>query len=51
MPPASRTSSMPAAMSHGASAQLPERVEAAAGDVGEVERGRAGAADAGGLRA
>ena len=33
-------------MSHGASVQLPERLEAAAGDVGEVERGGAGAANA-----
>ena len=47
MPPASRTSSEPAAMSHGCEAELPECVESPAGDVGEIERGRARAADAG----
>ena len=49
MPPASRMSSMPAAMSHGARRELPERLEAPAGDVGEIERRGAGAADARGL--
>ena len=38
---------MPAAMSQGDRPVLPEAVEAAGGDPGEVERRRADAADAG----
>ena len=37
-PPASRTSRMPAAMSHGLARELPVAVEPAGGDIGEVER-------------
>ena len=47
MPPASRTSSDAGGDVPRARAELPERVEPPAGDVGEIERGRARAADAG----
>ena len=48
-PPASRIIRMPAATSQGDRPLLPETVEAAGRDIGEVERGRAQAADAGDL--
>jgi hypothetical protein len=46
-PPASVTSSEPAATSQGRQARLEEAVVPAGGDVAEVERGGAGAAHAG----